>query len=86
MANKAMVLGGIGPYLNGSTWSLTADVRVQSDDAGSLDAIQVTAEATSFNPLLPDWRARLRTAIIAYADTYLSLTVDEVLFPDFSTL
>lgn len=71
---------------SGSTYSLTVEMTTIIDNNGLAYTDQCTATSTSINPLAPNWKSRVRSAVIDRADELYGLTVDTVLFPDFGLL
>lgn len=89
MAEKALVakIYAVAREESPSTlFTLTAEVGVTNGAGAGQVVIYVEATATTFNPVLPNWKTRLQTAIIDEALAQLDVEVDEVLFPDLSIL
>lgn len=85
MAEKAMVVQMFGVDLTAGQYVLTGTAAV-TDGAGGHINMTFSVTASSFNPLLPPWRTRVRDRIVAQAATDHSLEVDDVLFPDFGVV
>jgi hypothetical protein len=85
MAQKAVLLQISNGVYDGSTYTLAAEVLILGGAGGSI-RISVNAASTSFDPTIPNWRSRFRTAIINKAASEHGMTVDDVLFPDFGIL
>jgi len=85
MAQKAVLLGISNGSFDGSTYALLATVLILGSASGTI-VIGVRATSTSFDPILPNWRSRFRTAIIDKAASEHGITVDDVMFPDYGIL
>lgn len=86
MTTKAIVKGVKTFTKSGATYSMTVQCITIIDANGLSYTDDVVATSTSFNPLLPNWKSRVRDAAVASALALYDLTVDEVLFPDFGVL
>lgn len=75
------------PYqmrVSDGVYTLVVDLQVLYEDDTQLYTIYATS--TSFNPLLPNWKARCMTAIATWAEDN-EVDIDQVLFlPDFSLI
>ena len=88
MPEKAIVTKVRSPSFDGTNYTIVAEWHCTDGQGGTTpsqpQAIEVSA--TSFNPLAPTWKQRLQAAIIDVADSEMSITVDDVLFPDLSVV
>lgn len=75
------------PYLPAQDWRLEATFNV-SDGIGGCVVVGALAECPTFHPaiLTPPWKQRLVTSVVANALALYGITVDEVVFADFSIL
>lgn len=71
---------------NSTTFCLTVNFTTVIDDNTLSYTNTATACASSINPLLPNWKSRIRDAVIARAYYLYALDVNYVLFPDFGVL
>lgn len=67
-------------------YSLTVEMITVIEDTGLSYTNEATCTSTNINPLLPNWRSRVRTAVVDRAFALYALDVAEVLFPDFGIL
>lgn len=86
MATQACVTRVTAFTKAGGTYSLTVEMITNIDSNGLSYTNTATATSTNINPLTPNWKARVRTAVIDRAWELYALEVDQVLFPDFSLL
>ena len=68
MAEKGLLVRVYSIVIDAGTgdYVLTADASC-SDGQGGSNTFTVEVSAPTFNPVLPNWRSRLRTAIVAHA-------------------
>lgn len=71
---------------NSTTYCLTVNFTTVIDDNTLSYTNTATACSTSINPLLPNWKSKIRDAVIARAYSLYALDVNYVLFPDFGVL
>lgn len=73
-------------YKVGSTFYLVVEMTTIIDNNTGAYTDVCTATSTSINPLVPNWKSRVRTAAVDRAFELYGLVVDTVLFPDFGIL
>jgi len=86
MATQACVTRATAFTRTGSTYSLTVEMITNIDSNGLSYTDHATCTSTNINPLLPNWKARVRQAVIDRAYELYALEVDVVMFPDFGLL
>lgn len=86
MAEKAVVYSIGAPSFDSASgqYEINGQAHVTNGDQGHV-SVTWTATASSFTPLLPPWRTRIRDAVIEAAEND-NLEVDAVMFPDFGVL
>lgn len=80
---KALILQGTNLLLENGTYTICIDVMVADEKLSRRLALRISS--SSIRPLL-GWQPSIRDAVIAQAQSELGLTVDEVIFPDFTVL
>ena len=81
---KAMVTECYALDIEDNLYKITGIAAVTTDDAGHI-FIGFEASSPTFNPALPNWRSRIRDAVIDAA-SQANITVDQVLHTDQSLL
>lgn len=85
MAEKAMIATMYALDFENDEWHIVGTAAVTNGAAGHVNIIW-EATAAALDPTAPDWRTRIRDAVIAEALEEHSIEVDQVLFPDFVVL
>jgi hypothetical protein len=86
MSEKAVVTRVYAPSFNAGTYTLVVEFQCTDGIGGSTTPTQIDVTSSYFNPILPNWRSRIKDAIAAYALSYFNIVVDDVLFPDMTIL
>jgi len=84
MTEKAMVGGAYDIRQEDGVYTMA--VSIVMTNGTSSTAFTVYPTASSFNPLIPNWRSRIAQAAKDYALATYSITIDQVMFPDYGVL
>jgi len=89
MAEKAVIVE-MPSFVRQANGRFELTVKAQVTNGNANIGLPITVSSLVSNPqLVPDlvtWRTLIRDAIVSNASSQLSLTVDEVMFPDLTTI